>query len=422
MSYLLDDSVRLESTNQLNAFGRLRVSDTRLLGEYRYMYGSGTSIEVYDKLNGSGQLIKDQPRNCFIARVGTDSGAVAVRQTKQYHPYIAGTTNVGMMTFVMGAPKNGLTQSVGMFDDLNGFIFRVRDNTPELVIRKSGIDAEVVPQTEWNGVRMNGTRGRYNQSGVLVDWTKAQILAIDYQWLGVGKVRFSLVYGDETIVAHTFYHSNTTTEVYTNQPSLPCRWDIRNTTGTASTSDLMVICAAVYCEGSDSETGFSRSVSTGNNVVTLTTSNSSNGHGILAVKLKDVLESKPNHALARLKNFTILSNQDIRYRVVILPGQVSLNTVTWQDVPGYSWCQYASNFTLASTWETSNDFQVLHDDFAIGGQANKSGEMNNINVDIRSAAIYQNYTATDSMVLAIIGYRLGMDVSVRASLDWLEVK
>ena len=125
MSYLLDDKIKLEPTAQLNAFGRLRTSDTRLLGEYRYMYGSGTTIEMVDKIVGSGQLIKDQARTCYLAQVGTDSGATAIRQTKQYHPYISGTTNLALITFVMNEQKNGLSQSVGIFDDLNGFIVRV---------------------------------------------------------------------------------------------------------------------------------------------------------------------------------------------------------------------------------------------------------------------------------------------------------
>jgi len=332
MSYLIDDKIKLEPTSQLNAFGRLRVSDTRLLGEYRYMYGSGTSIEVADKTLGSGQLVKDQARNCFLAQVGTDAGALAVRQTKMYHPYIAGTTNIGMITFVMSARKTGLSQSVGLFDDLNGFIFRVRDNVLEFVIRKNGVDSEVVPQSQWNGDRLDGSMSKMNKSGVNIDSSKAQILAIDYQWLGVGKVRFGFVVGDETIVAHTFYHANQTTEVYTNQPSLPCRWEIRNTSGTASASELMVICAAVYCEGADTETGFSRSISTDGTSVPITLANSVKGKGVIAIRLKNVLEGKPAHPLARLKNISIYTDQDVNYKVVILPGIASISAATWQDV------------------------------------------------------------------------------------------
>lgn len=422
MSYLLDDKIKLEPTAQLNAFGRLRTSDTRLLGEYRYMYGSGTTIEMIDKIVGSGQLIKDQARNCYLAQVGTDSGATAIRQTKQYHPYISGTTNLALITFVMNAQKTGLSQSVGIFDDLNGFIFRVRDNIAEFVIRKNGVDVEVVPQSQWNGDRLDGSRSKLNQSGVLANFTKAQILAIDYQWLGVGKVRFGFVLGDETVICHTFYHANIVTEAYTFQPSLPVRWEIKNTAVTTSTSNLMMICASVHCENSDYETGFSRSVSTDGTAVSITSANSTNGKGILAIRLKSVLEGKPCHALARLKQFTLFSNNDINYKIVILSGSAAIQTASWQDVPGYGWCDYTKDFTLSSTWNSGEDYQVLVDDFVTGGNGSRSGSVVSSTLDNRSASIYQNYDASDSMILAIIGYRLTTDAAVRASLSWIEIK
>jgi hypothetical protein len=423
MSYLFDDSIKFEPTAQLTAFNRLRIADSRLLGEYRYMYGSGTTTEIVDSISGSGVLVKDQPRNCYLAQVGTDSGAKAVRQTRQYHPYISGTSNVGMVSFVMDTAQTGLTQAVGMFDDSNGFIFRVRDSVAELVIRKSGVDVEVIPQSQWNGDTLLGNSTVQNKSGVLADWTKAQILVIDYQWLGVGKVRFGFCHNDDIITVHSCYHANIATEVYTNQPSLPCRWEIKNTTSVTSASELMVICAAVYCEGSDSETGFSRSISTETTPINVTTANSSNGKGIIAIRLKNVLEGKQNHSLARLKNYSVYSNNDMNYKVVILPNASYLqNSPTWLDVPGYGWCEYIKDFTLTPTWNASDDFHVLVDDFAIGGNGNSSSTFSSLHIDNRSSAIMQNYDATDSQILAIIGYKMSTDASVKASISWIEVK
>jgi hypothetical protein len=423
LTYLLDDTIKLEQSAQVTAFARLRTAEARLLGEYRYMYGAGTTTEVADKLEGGGTLVKDQPRNCYLARVGTASGDRAVRQTRQYHPYISGTSNLGMITFVPNQMKSGLSQSFGLFDDLNGFILRIRDSVVELVVRKNGVDFEVADQSTWNGDRVDGSMNKFNKSGQLVDWSKAQILLIDYQWLGVGKVRFSLVLGDDVVVLHTFYHSNIVTEVYTNQPSLPCRWEIRNTTGTASNSEMMIICAAVYCEGAEYETGFTRSVSTDGTSVAVTSVNAVNGKGILAIKLKDVLEGKPAHPLARLKHMTMYTNNDINYKIVILPGSAALNgTPSWVDVPGYSWCQYTKDFTLSPTWASANNFHVIVDDFALGGIGNQTGTLNTSDVVNRSTAIYQNYDANDSQIMAIIGYRLVADATVRASMQWIEVK
>jgi hypothetical protein len=58
--------------------------------------------------------------------------------------------------------------------------------TAEMVIRKGGVDNEIVPQSQWNVDRLDGT----GPSKVNIDFTKSQIFVTDYQWLGVGRVRF----------------------------------------------------------------------------------------------------------------------------------------------------------------------------------------------------------------------------------------
>lgn len=424
MAFIYDDKISFDDSPSVTAFSRARTAEARLLLETRYMYGSGTSTEMNDKIVGSGTLVADQPRNCYLGNVTTASGDRVVRQTRQYAPYIAGTSNVGVITFTMNSAKVGLKQSVGLFDDYNGFIFRMNQLVPEFVIRKSGVDNEIVNQTNWNLDKLNGSKNSSNKSGILVDFSKSQILIVDYQWLGVGRVRIGFVIDGNIVYCHEFNHANSITEVYTNQPSLPCRWEIENVSATASASTIMMICAAVYCEGSDSETGFSRSVSTGVNPVSLTSANSSNGYGIMAIRLKNTLVGKPNHSLARLKTWSILSNADVQYKIVILPGTAALSNpnITWNSVPGYGWCEYIKDFALNSNWSVANDYAVIMDDFASGAGGNSSGQNAVATLDNRSNAIYQNYDATDSQILAIIGYRLAQDASVKCAMSWSEVK
>ena len=424
MSFIYDDKISFDDSPSLTAFSRARTAEARLLLETRYMYGSGTSTEMNDLIAGSGTLVADQTRNCYLGNVTTAAGDRVVRQTKQYAPYISGTSNLGMVTFTMNAAKTGLVQSVGLFDDYNGFIFRVNENTPEFVIRKNGIDSEVSNKSNWNLDRLDGSKNNMNKSGYSIDFSKSQILVIDYQWLGIGRVRVGFVLGGNIVYCHEFNHSNIVTEVYTNQPSLPCRWEIKNISTTTSPSTLMMICAAVYCEGSDAETGFSRSVSTDGTGVSLTAANSTNGYGILAFRLKNTLVGKPNHSLARLKTWSILSNSDVQYKIVILPGTAALAnpSVSWNSVPGYGWCEYIKDFSLAANWNSSGDFSVIMDDFASGSNGNSSGK-NAVGVlDNRSNCIYQNYDSTNSQIMAIIGYRLAQDATVRAAMSWTEIK
>lgn len=426
MTFIYDDKIRFDDSADLTAFGRLRTADARLLGEYRYMYGSGTSPEMNDHIVGGGALVADYPRNCFLARVGTANNDTVIRQTKQYHPYISGTSNIGMITFTFNAAKNNLRQSVGLFDDLNGIIFRLNGSTAEIVIRKNGVDNEVISQQNWSLDRLDGSMNEYNKSGFLADWTKSQILIIDYQWLGVGKVRIGFVTNSEITYVHQFEHVNKVSEVYMNQPSLPCRWEIKNTGITSSNSELMIICGAVYCEGADYETGFMRSVSTDGTTVTLAADSSANGKGIIAIRLKNSLvNNKQNRAMARLKNFSLVVDNDTQYKIVILPNDTylanSANTV-WTTVPGYGWCEYVKNFNMATNWSANNDYWVISDGFATGSAGNKAGSVETTLVDNKTSSIFQNYHSNNSQIFAIVGYRLGTDVNSRASLSWLEVK
>lgn len=416
--------VRFGDSDSITAFGRGRVATARLLGEYRYMYGSGTSIEMNDKLVGAGAITPDYTKCVVYGTVGTASGDRVVRQTKQYHPYIAGTSNVAYITFTMGARKANLQQMVGLFDDSNGIFFRMNGVDAEVVIRKNGVDTEVIQQANWNVDNLSGNGPNdTNPSGLTIDFTKSQILIIDYQWLGVGRVRIGFMTAKGIVYVHHFNHQNVVIEPYTAQPSYPCRWELVNTGVTASASSLTMICASVYCEGSENETGFSKSVSTDGTGILVNANGAAGGKGVLAVRLKNTLVGKQNHALARLKNLAIYSNVDVQYKVVVLPGSAMIaGTPTWTQVPGYSWCEYTTNFSLATGWMATNNYNVLVDNFVSGGQGSNTGQSGLFDLDNRSNAIYQNYDATDSQILAIVGFRLGNDATVNASLGWLEVK
>lgn len=425
VTYLFDDKISFDDTSSIGAFNRARVATTRLLGEYRYMYGgTADAMEMNDYLAGNGTISADLDRNCYLANVTTAVGDHVVRQTKQYHPYISGTSNLAFITFVMDEAKENLVQAIGLYDDYNGIIFRMNGTVPEFVIRKNGVDSEIVGQSSWNKDRLDGTMNEYNQSGFTANFAKAQIFFTDYQWLGVGRVRVGFVMDGIIIICHQFVHANSETEVYMYQPSLPCRWEIKNSGTTASGSQLMIICGGVYCEGSDYETGFLRSVSTDGTGVSITNSNSSNGYGILAIRLKNTVANKKNTALARLKNFSISTDQDLNFKLVVLPGKSYLGNanIAWTTVPGYGWCEYIKNFSLSNTWNSSNAFNVIDDQIIAGGQANKLNSPINQAVDSRTTTIYQNYDSTDSQILAIIGYRLTFDATSYASLQWLEVK
>jgi hypothetical protein len=419
-------SIQYGDSSSISAFGRSRISFSRLLGEYRYMYGSGSTFEFNDKVSSNGSVTIDYTRVCALMNVTTESGSTAIHQSKQYHPYIPGTSNILLMTFVMNPPKNNLSQTVGLFDDENGIFLRLNSLILEVGIRKNGIDTEVVQQSNWNIDTMDGSYTpeniNNNPSGINIDKTKGQILVADYQWLGMGRVRVGLSIGGLIYYVHEFNHSNISTEVYMCQPSLPCRWEIKNTGPTSSNSSLMAICASVHVEGSDIETGFSRSISTDGSFVNVT--NTTNGQLVLAIKLKNTVTAinKTLRAFSRLKNWAVLGTNDVQYKIVIFENETLITSPVWKDVPGLGWSQYCVNHSMVNAWANTNNYSVIVDSYSSGAAGSSSGHNPITELDNRSNAIYQNYEGNQSQVLAIVAYKLTTNSDVRASLNWIEIK
>jgi hypothetical protein len=286
-----------------------------------------------------------------------------------------------------------------------------------MVIRKGGVDNEIAAQSSWNVDRLDGT----GASGINIDFTKSQIFVADYQWLGVGRVRVGFSLNGRVYYTHYFTHLNELTSPYMFQPSLPVRWEIKNTGTTASVSSMMCICYSVYVEGSDFETGFDNSVSNGTTAVTLG-ANADSVKGILAIRLKNTVNGQPNRAVARVKDWEIVSSLTAQYKVMILQGIADLaGTPVWANATPTGWCEYTTDFRLANPPSPANAV-VLFDGYAVGSVGNRP-QRTGFASDNRSSAIYQNYDSTDSMILAIVAYRIPNDNAVmRASLNWVETK
>jgi hypothetical protein len=399
-----------------SAFGRLRTANTRLLGEFRNQYGTLGPVEIVTRFETGGSQTINLAETHTLINVTTQSGSRALRQSRKYHPYIPGTTQLAFVSFRFDTAKANLQQQVGLFDDDNGVFLRMSGTAPQVVIRRAGVDEEVVSQTNWNQDRMDGT----GASGINLDFTKAQIFTLDYQWLGVGRVRVGFIVGGVFVYVHHFTHVNELDAPYMYQPSLPVRWEISNTGTTASNSSLMCICYGVYAEGSDTATGFDNSVSTGTSAITLG-SGTDAVKGLLAVRLKNTVNGRPNRATAILKDWQVVTSLTAQYKVMILQSVADISgTPVWADASPTGWCEYTTNFSLVSP-PTPNNAVILFDGYVTG--STNRGEASMVTTDNRSSAIHQNYDSSDSQIFVIVAYRIPNDNAVmRASMNWVEIK
>jgi hypothetical protein len=170
------------------------------------------------------------------------------RETYKVFSYQPGKSLLTLNTFVMAPAQVGLTQRVGYFSILNGVYLELSNSTLSFVERSSVTGAVVntpIAQGSWNVDTMNGN----GPSGITLDITKAQILFIDFEWLGVGSVRCGFVIDGEFYTCHVFHHANLITSTYITTASLPLRYEIFNIAATAASSTLKQICSSVISEG-----------------------------------------------------------------------------------------------------------------------------------------------------------------------------
>lgn len=232
----------------VDAFGRLRVSNPYTIFDSQNRYGKDDQFSEDLVTGGTATYVANE--SSVDLAVTTSSGSKAVRQSFRVFPYQPGKGLLVMATFVMNQGKTNLRQRVGYFSTSNG-VFLQLDGTavPQFVLRTntSGTpsDARAVSQTSWNGDKLDGT----GASGKTLDLTKAQILWMDFEWLGVGSVRCGFIIDGQYIVCHTFNNANDLDKVYMTTAILPVRYEIENTGAAASASTLTQICSTVISEG-----------------------------------------------------------------------------------------------------------------------------------------------------------------------------
>jgi hypothetical protein len=243
--------ISIGGTN-VDAFGRLRTSAPYTIFDSQNRYAIDNQFDTSTATGGSTTYLPNE--SSVRMDVTTSSGSEVVRQTYRCMPYQPGKGLLCLATFVMNSPKTGLRQRVGYFGAQNGVFIQQADSTVSFVLRSyisgSVSDARAVNQADWNGDKLDGT----GDSGYTLDLTKAQILWMDFEWLGVGSVRCGFIIDGNYIVCHTFENANDITSVYMTTAILPVRYEITNTAATASASSMKQICSSVVSEGGYEQT------------------------------------------------------------------------------------------------------------------------------------------------------------------------
>lgn len=408
----------------VDAFGRLRTSDGFTLGDYKHTYGLDPNF--IDELGPGANVVHIS--NQAAARLSTNNSptSYAIHQTKQYHNYMPGKSQLIKSTINFYNATANVTKRTGYFDANNGIFFEQAGNSSLSIVLRTDTSGSIterrVPQAQWNMDTCNtsitgtvtGNVGSFN-----MDISNTQIFWTDFQWLGVGRVRTGFVYNGNLIVAHEFYNSNFLPTVYMSNPNLPVRCEIRNT-GATTGAYFDQICSTVISEGGYIESGIDWGVTTG---AAARTAASGVDLPIIAIRLKNNFRTYPNRVTVRMGNINLYAeNFPAYYKLIKLANTAGLTlaNTTWISADDDS----AVEYNLTGTAITGGDQM----DNGIVGTTSPGGSAKGTGVspvnqpsNAKKNFIAQNIASSNSEIYVVVGTGIGGSSDLWCGVQWREI-
>lgn len=330
----------------VDAFGRERVSNPYSLFELNAILGK-QPLHV-DETTASGGTSTYSTGNSYIAMAVTNTvGSQVVRQTKKYHPYQPGKSKLTYISGVLytNSAKTNILARFGQFDPTMGHFVQMNNGIISLVERKTtgGVTTEtVIPRNCWIDP-LDGT----GPSGLVINFTKAQILAIDIEWLGVGQVRIGFVVNGNFNLCYAFSHNegSAITQPYMQMAKLPIRFEI---TGNGDDNEMRMICCTVMSEGGFVPLG---NIFATNSITSYSVNSGTTFKPLFSISLRTV--SPSNRATIKIKAIDIFNSDNNSYcswRLVMNPTFGATSTFTDYDVANNSVariCYHANTETIS---------------------------------------------------------------------------
>jgi hypothetical protein len=409
---IVDEYNRFPVSINSDAFGRTRVSNPLTLFDSSHRYRDNNLWESL--IVGAGSTVGFATTQGLVnIGIGTTAGCSVIRETTKVFSYQPGKSLLTMNTFVLSPPKTNLRQRVGYFGDDNGIYFEVDGTTAYFVERSLSLGTETrISQSNWNIDKLDGT----GVSGITLDLTKAQILWMDIEWLGLGNVRLGFIVNGKFIHAHTFQHANIIQSTYITTASLPLRYEISNTGITTSASTLKQVCSTVISEGGYELRGLQQAVSTP--IITPVDLPTPRGtyYPVISIRLKAPINGQPD----RLDAIVIMT---------------ALSLMGTGNGPQYNWQVRASATTSGGIWVSAGDDSAveykLDGGTVSGGRVLASGFLTSANqssqsVDILKEALFKFQLERNGLTktpyeLTLVAASDTAGADIFASMDWEEI-
>ena len=328
MSFIYNNAVKYSDSPNLDAFGRLRTSNVTSLLEYKHTYDklplvinevtAGTATSVYDKPN-SQVVMSVATNNDYVIRQGVARG---IYQPGKGQIFEASFSDFQLQTNVIKRVGYFTTSTSVPYDSVvDGFFLESNGQTGiiSFQIWQSGTTTFSAASTSWFTTDYDVTN---------INWSKTQLMFTDFQWLGVGRVRFGVVIDGQFKLFATSTGTNNLDNVYMKAPNQPVRYEIRSVSGGAAGSFNM-ICSQVSLEGSIN------SLQKSTSVVAFTAQTKPTAYvtyPILGYRLNTNYEGA-NITLSDIQSLNITNPSKADYLITVQYNPTLSSSSSWTNIP-----------------------------------------------------------------------------------------
>jgi len=324
MSFIFNNNISYSDGPNLDAFGRLRTAAVQNLVDIKHVYDKNP-LQISEVTAGTATSIFNQE----YARVRMSTSAnndLVVRQSKTHPIYQPGKSQLFQASFSNFQLETNIIKRVGGFTSttastynsvFDGFFLESNGvtNVISFQIWRSGTTIYSAATTVWDN---NG----FDSTGI--NWSNTNLMSVDYQWLGVGRLRFGLDIAGQLFYFTEHNCANNEPNVYMSSPNQPIRYEIRQIGVGSGYFDM--ICSQVSSEGALN--GLYSTIGIQNST-TADLATSGTKYPYIGYRLKQDYKS----VTSQYSSLSILNISNDNYLVTIEYNPTLSVTPSWTNIP-----------------------------------------------------------------------------------------
>lgn len=331
MSFIYNNAIKYADTPNIDAFGRLRTSAVQNLVDIKHVYDKNP-LQVNEVTAGTATSIFSQ--EFARVRMSTSSNNdLVIRQTKTRPIYQPGKSQLFEASFSNLALETNVIKRVGGFDSFTGSPYN--SGFDGFFLESNGVTNVISFQLWRSGTTIFSADTTVWDDSVFdpnnFNWSNTNLMMVDYQWLGVGRVRFGFSLSGQTVYFTEHNCANEEPNVYMSSPNQPIRYEIRQVGAGSGYFDM--ICSQVSTEGAlnglYSTVGIQHQTTT-----TLQTSDTK--YPYIGYRLKQNYHG----VTSQYNSLSVLNTSNDNYLLTIEFNPTISTTPTWIDIPNSPF-QYA---------------------------------------------------------------------------------